>query len=323
VSIITAANNDAVRTAITAARSGSNTDITSLAGLTTALSVAQGGTGATTAGGARGALDVPSTGAVAADIAAAVAGVLVPQIQPLTATVAGNDLILSLAPTKLDFRSATPGSGTVVTRTTVAPVTLTIPNGATLGLSNGVSARLQVKAIDNAGTVELAVSNPKGTIPDESLLLTTVAVSTGSDSDVTEYSANARTNVAFRSVGFIDISEAAAGVWATAPTVVQGAGGLSNRPNARTYQVLTGSRAYATDYVNTTRNDIHVYVTGTSAVGTQTFTLLIDGATIGTISSSDGNGGQFRPHMHFIVPPGATYRINATGGALSIWTEFR
>lgn len=45
------------------ARSGANADITSLAGLTTALSVAQGGTGATTAGAARSALGAAASGA--------------------------------------------------------------------------------------------------------------------------------------------------------------------------------------------------------------------------------------------------------------------
>lgn len=47
------------RTAIGAAASGANSDITSLTGLTTALSVAQGGTGATTASTALSALGAP------------------------------------------------------------------------------------------------------------------------------------------------------------------------------------------------------------------------------------------------------------------------
>jgi hypothetical protein len=47
--IVTATSGATVRTTIGAAASGANGDITSLSGLTTALSVAQGGTGATTA----------------------------------------------------------------------------------------------------------------------------------------------------------------------------------------------------------------------------------------------------------------------------------
>lgn len=44
------------------AASGANSDITSLSGLTTALSVAQGGTGSTTAAGARTNLGVSASG---------------------------------------------------------------------------------------------------------------------------------------------------------------------------------------------------------------------------------------------------------------------
>ncbi len=54
------------------AASGANSDITSLSGLTTALSIAQGGTGATSAAGAVTALGV-TTAAAAADEATALA----------------------------------------------------------------------------------------------------------------------------------------------------------------------------------------------------------------------------------------------------------
>lgn len=51
--IVTATSGSTVRTVIGAASSGANNDISSLTGLTTPLSVAQGGTGSTTASGAR------------------------------------------------------------------------------------------------------------------------------------------------------------------------------------------------------------------------------------------------------------------------------
>jgi hypothetical protein len=55
-SLAAAASASAARSAISAAASGANSDITSLSGLTTALSIAQGGTGAATASAARTAL---------------------------------------------------------------------------------------------------------------------------------------------------------------------------------------------------------------------------------------------------------------------------
>ena len=62
IGVFTAANAGAARASMSAAASGVNGDITELTGLTTALSVAQGGTGATSASAARTALAVPGTG---------------------------------------------------------------------------------------------------------------------------------------------------------------------------------------------------------------------------------------------------------------------
>jgi hypothetical protein len=61
--LFTAATAASARGTISAAASGANSDITSLTGLTTPLSVAQGGTGATTAGGALTNLGAAAAGA--------------------------------------------------------------------------------------------------------------------------------------------------------------------------------------------------------------------------------------------------------------------
>ena len=60
--VFTASTTAAGRSALAAAASGANSDITSLSGLTTALSVAQGGTGSTTASGARSNLSAAQSG---------------------------------------------------------------------------------------------------------------------------------------------------------------------------------------------------------------------------------------------------------------------
>ena len=61
IGVFTAANAGAARASMSAAASGANSDITSLTGLTTPLSVAQGGTASATAADARTALAVPGT----------------------------------------------------------------------------------------------------------------------------------------------------------------------------------------------------------------------------------------------------------------------
>ncbi len=63
IALFTSASALAARTALSAAASGANSDITSLTALSTPLSVAQGGTGANSAAGARTALSAAQSGA--------------------------------------------------------------------------------------------------------------------------------------------------------------------------------------------------------------------------------------------------------------------
>ena len=65
---------DQTRAGLGAAASGANSDITSLTGLTTPLSIAQGGTGSTTAATARTALGVTQTTVFSAGAASSVTG---------------------------------------------------------------------------------------------------------------------------------------------------------------------------------------------------------------------------------------------------------
>lgn len=150
------------------------------------------------------------------------------QVQTITASVASNALTLGLAPTSLDFRSATQSSGVVNTRTFTSAPSLTVQAGATLGTTAATSARLVLLALDNAGIVELAVVNLNGsTNLDESTLISTTAISSTSSSAGVVYSATARAAVPFRVVGYIDIVEAVPGTWTSGPTSIQGAGGLN------------------------------------------------------------------------------------------------
>lgn len=154
--------------------------------------------------------------------------VLSSKIQPITASVAANALTVTLNPTVLDFRSNTLSSGTINTRTVGAAVSVTVPSGATLGTLSGVAARLVLLAIDNAGTVELAIVNfAGGIVLDETALISTTAISAGATSNSVVYSTAARSNVPFRVVGYITSTQTTAGTWATAPSAIQGMGGTT------------------------------------------------------------------------------------------------
>lgn len=109
------------------------------------------------------------------------------------------------------FRDATITSGAMTGRTAIAALSVVIPSGATLGHNDNVEEFIYVYALDNASTIELAVSSSN--VWDEGDLVTTVALTTGSDDAATMYSTSARTNVACRLIGRLRITETTAGTW--------------------------------------------------------------------------------------------------------------
>lgn len=119
---------------------------------------------------------------------------------------------------KIAFRGTTLTLGSFVQRTLAAASSIVVPSGATLGQVSGVAGYLYLYALDNAGTIELAISGTD-CWADDTLQSTTV-LDTSSDSATALYSTTARTNVAIRFLGTILASEATAGTWATAPTKV-------------------------------------------------------------------------------------------------------
>jgi hypothetical protein len=174
------------------------------------------------ASGLLGALTINGTDSVTFDAAGISAGVEHP-LKSIVASVAANALTVGLAATTLEFRSSTLSIG-ATTRLATPSLTMTVPSGATLGTVNAVSSRILLLAINNAGTIELAVANSSLTL-DETTLISTTALSSSANSASVVYSVTARTNVPFRVIGYVDSTQAVAGTWATTPSTVQGSGG--------------------------------------------------------------------------------------------------
>ena len=291
------------------------------AGLSTTLAVASGGTGITSAG--------TSGNALVSNGTAWASTTLPPDVASVNALVVSNNLSVALnAPWAGDFRSTTLSSGATTRVSISAGINLSVPSGATLGTVSGVAARIVLLAINNAGTVELAVVNiAGGNNLDETTLISTTAISTAADSDNVIYSTTARTSVAFRVVGYVDITEATAGTWATAPSTVQGAGGnaarsMSSLGYGQTWQNVTGSRALATTYYNTTGKPIFVSV-ASDCVGASTGQITINGLTItGSSYPSTTTNAVFASG---IVPVGGSYKAENSGGTLTLraWSELR
>ena len=141
--------------------------------------------------------------------------------------VVGNALTLSLKqadgfsdpsagnPVKIAFRSSTDTSGAIILRTVTGPLSLTVPPTATLGHASGLDGWLFLYAIDNGGTVELAIASM---YYDEGELHNTAQITTGS-LDNNLYSTTARTNVPIRLIARMKSNQASAGTWNTVPKV--------------------------------------------------------------------------------------------------------
>ncbi len=158
----------------------------------------------------------------------------------LSVTVAGNNLTVALKtkagtdpsatdPVLVKFRDPTTGNGTYVVRTVTNALSVVVPNGATLGTLNATLSRIYVVLGDDAGVVKLGVYNPLNYGPPigsirrlrQNQQYTSLAVSTGADNEQTIYSTAGWTNKYVVYVGYFEISEATAGVWATAPALIQ------------------------------------------------------------------------------------------------------
>lgn len=246
------------------------------------------------------------------------------QIQPISASVAANALTISAPSLSLDFRSTTLGSGTVAT-VSGDPADLVISSGSTLGTVSATQSRIAVLAINNAGAIELAAVNVSGgnDLSETGLISTTAEGGAGNaDSANVIYSITARTNVAYRVIGYIESTQATAGTWATAPSTIQGAGGnavtaMSSIGYGQTWQNVTGSRTAGTTYYNTTGRPIQVCLSPNSAGGGAAFSMTVGGVSVMTTSQP---AGCWIP-MIVTVPPGVSY-IGVSSVSF-VWTELR
>jgi hypothetical protein len=145
----------------------------------------------------------------------------------LSASVSSNALTIALKSksgtdpsgsdtVKIAFRNATAATGTYTQRSVTSALSITVSSGSTLGSTNGNPNWVYVYAIDNAGTVELAVSGQKFT--DQGSLVTTTAEggAGAADSALVLYSTTARSNVPIRLIGRVKSTQATAGTWASA-----------------------------------------------------------------------------------------------------------
>lgn len=122
----------------------------------------------------------------------------------------------STAPVSMLFRSATLSSAAINVRQVTAALSLVVSSGSTLGMTNATDKWLYVYALDNSGTVELAIS---GKNYGKHFIGTSVAEggAGAADSATVIYSTTARTSVPMRLLAAVRSNQTTAGTWAAVP----------------------------------------------------------------------------------------------------------
>lgn len=245
-------------------------------------------------------------------------------LQAFTATVASSALTLTIPATTLQFRNSVITNGFPVSVTVSAALSLIVPSTATLGTVSATAAKLAVLALYDGTNAYVGVTNLAGsTSLDETSLISTTAISTSATSSSGVYSNSALTNVAFRIIGYVEITEATAGTWATAPTKL-----LNESPDSpiwrtgygQTWQNVTASRTSGSSYVNLTGRAISVVIVNT-ATSSGSILPTVGGVAIGQMAVSITSPNIVSPYVSFQVPAGTAY--SATVVSLSQWSELR
>jgi hypothetical protein len=113
----------------------------------------------------------------------------------------------------IGFRDATSTNGDYNIRSITSSLSLTIPSGASLGQTSGMNQYIWVYALDNAGTIELAVSGVK--LFDDYSIQSSTTISGSATSGTTLYSSTGHSNVPVRLIGRLLVSQTVAGTWAS------------------------------------------------------------------------------------------------------------
>jgi hypothetical protein len=247
------------------------------------------------------------------------------QLQPIGAAVSSNAMTLSAGALALEFRSATLTSG-LSDFVQGTPANLVIPAGAALGTFSSQQSTLVLIALNVGGVIELAVTNLNGGLAlTEAGLASTTAISASANTANVIYSTTARTNVPFRVLGLIVSQQGVAGQWASPPSLVQGSGGqavtaMSSLGYGQTWKNVTGSRSNATNYYNTTGKPICIQLVQAVSGASDYFNVIINGVTVGLMWNVGVSGVSFGSGF-MIIPPGAVYSVTSSYGSGRQWYE--
>lgn len=222
-----------------------------------------------------------------------------PENASMSATVAAGAMTINL----LDYAGNAPSAsspvfyttvvnGALVPRAITGALSITVPSGATLGTVSGLGNRIWVGIHDNSGTPILGVYNSlNSTGPtilswNELLAVSGTSISVGSTSSQVWYTSAGTTSKAFRILGFVESTQATAGTWSTAPSLVGLFGPGIKRPGDTVqtayFTTTTGGTSSSATYVPLTSGPT-ISIIPTSAAN------LIDVLSSGVIEAPGAN----------------------------------
>lgn len=177
-------------------------------------------------------------------------------------------------------------------------------------------ARLLVGVMANG---ELFVINQSGGVNlDETGFISTTAISAGATANNVAYSTTARTNQAYRLLGYIDIAEPTVGAYSVVPELVQGAT-LEQMlarwaiGNGQTWaDIATTQRVAGQTYRNIQGRPITLNITGG---GNTAVVVNVNGINTSSQAALAGCNNT----SSTVIPAGATYSVSTLGGG--IWAE--
>ena len=259
-------------------------------------------------------------------------GTIAPPAAIRAGTVSSNALTVGIPAQTITFRNSSLTSGTPVTLS-VGALTLTIPIGATLGMTSGVEGGIALLCFYNGGSPVLGVVNINTVLPlTEDNLSSTVAISSSATSADTFYTASVVTNSPYRVMGVYYVTESIAGVYTTAPSRCEGVGGLAfssvQVPGVcQNYVDQTANRSLGVGYRNTSARPKTVIVVANSASSTATSGTF--GFHVGTAPNIFSQPNFIRSNTYiggtgtFIVPPFSDYEVYQASGSFTVlsWTE--
>lgn len=274
------------------------------------VTIAQGGTSAITAAGARTNLDVPQTATVVPITRVLTAGQGLTGGGDLSADRsfdigAGSGILVNANDVALDTTSFRNVDHSAVTMNAGAGLTgggdISANRTFNVGAGTGISVNTDDVALDTGSTRNV----------DHTAVTITGANSLTGGGDI---SAN-------RTLELVNDAASPGNLYYYG-TDAAGVKGFFPIPNAaaRTWQNVAGSRALNTDYTNSTGGEIEVNFSGVCDSGNAQ-TMLVDGITVGGSGQNTSTGSM---SISATVPNGSVYRVNgsAAGGSFT-WAELR